>query len=128
MKKSFLSICSIKLLIYTISPIVFDDFDDGVIDSAKWTEIDVSADEIQENNGRLGFSKTSGGAWNKAVIANTSFPRSDLSFELDYQWIVNNSNYDALMLGWHDNGVGVSYTNLVMLYIMLGLVVPIQLM
>ncbi|MCA9389929.1 fibronectin type III domain-containing protein, partial [candidate division WWE3 bacterium] len=39
--------------------------------------------------------------------------RSDLSFEMNYTWVSNNSAYDALMMGWHDGTSGTSYTNLV---------------
>jgi len=94
--------------------LLFDDFDDGVINPIKWTEVDqVPPGEIYESGGKLIFERYSNDNWDKTVYGNTTYARSDLSFEMDYQWTSNNSSYDALMMGWHDNTTGTSYTNLI---------------
>jgi len=89
----------------------FDDFNDGVIDTVKWTEID-TPDDISESGGTLNFTRLSNGGWNQAIISNTTFVRDDLSFDFDYEWIANNAGYDAIMFGWHDSGSGASYANM----------------
>ncbi len=91
----------------------FDDFNDNSIDSTKWTEIDISANEITEAENRLAFTRTTNGTWNKGLICNTEFSRSDLSFEFDYEWVINSSGSDAVMFGWHDNGINPRYSYLV---------------
>lgn len=91
----------------------FDDFDDNSINSTKWTEVDIAENEITETGGKLAFTRLSNDSWRKALICNTLFSRSDLSFELDYQWLVDNSSYDAIKYGWHDSGSGASDANLV---------------
>lgn len=97
--------------------IFFDDFDDGTIDTNKWVEVDqAGGDEITESGGKLKFTRLSNDTWDKTVYGVDTYTRSDLSFEMDYVWTVNNSVYDALMFGWHDNTAGVSYTNLVYAY------------
>ncbi|MCA9397287.1 DUF2341 domain-containing protein, partial [candidate division WWE3 bacterium] len=94
--------------------LLFDDFDDGTIDTSKWTEVDQSgSDEITETGGNLVFSRAANDAWDKTVYANNTFSRDDLSFEMNYTWVSNNPNYDALMMGWKDGTNGTSYTNLV---------------
>ena len=94
----------------------FDDFDEGTLDPIKWIEVDIPADEIRVENGWLVFERLINGSWNKAVIANTNFAHSDLSFESDYEWVNNNAQYDAIMYGWHDSGTGASYPHLVYAY------------
>lgn len=91
--------------------LLFDDFNDGIVDIAKWTETDIPENEIIESGGVLNFIRTTNGAWNKSIISNTTFSRSDLSFEYDYEWTVNNASYDAIMVGWHDSGTVPSYPN-----------------
>ena len=94
--------------------LLFDDFDDGTIDVAKWTETDqAGGDEITESGGKLKFTRLSNDTWDKAVVSVASFTRSDLSFEMDYEWSLNNTSYDALMMGWKDDTGGISYINLV---------------
>lgn len=90
----------------------FDGFDDNTIDPVKWTVVDPNS-EISETGGELVFARLTNGSWNKGVYANPTFARSDLSFEFDYQWTINNPAYDAIMFGWHDSGSGISYTSLV---------------
>ncbi|MBU0976146.1 DUF2341 domain-containing protein, partial [Patescibacteria group bacterium] len=97
--------------------LLFDDFESGIIDDDKWTLVDqVPPGEIYIANGKLMFARLSNDTWNKTVYADNTFPRSDISFEMDYQWMINNASYDALMIGWHDNTAGTSYTNLVYAY------------
>lgn len=97
--------------------ILFDDFEDGVIDTAKWIEKDIPANEIAETGGLLTFTRTSDGNWDKGVIANNSLARDDLAFEFDYQWTVNNASFDAIMMGWHDgDSYNAAYQNLVHAY------------
>lgn len=96
--------------------LLFDDFDDNSINTSKWLEIDIPADEITESGDKLGFTRTSNGNWNKAIIAQDTLSRDDLSFEADYEWTVNNPDYDAIMFGWHDSGTAASYPNLVYAY------------
>lgn len=94
--------------------ILFDDFNDGTLDTSKWTEVDqVPSGEIYESGGKLHFVRLSNDTWNKAVYGKTTYSRSDISFEMDYKWANNNPSYDALMMGWHDNTSGTSYSNLV---------------
>ncbi len=92
--------------------IFFDDFNDNSIDTSKWNEIDPN-NEIDESNGTLNFNRSTNGAWNKGVIAQTALSRANLSFEVDYEWTQNNPLYDAIMYGWHDNTTNPSYQYLV---------------
>ncbi len=97
--------------------ILFDDFNDGTIDTDKWTETDqAGGDEITEADGVLKFTRLTNDAWDKMVYGNTTYSRADISFEADYEWTNNNSGYDALMFGWHDSGTGKSYTDLIYAY------------
>ncbi|MFA5051981.1 MAG: DUF2341 domain-containing protein [Patescibacteria group bacterium] len=90
---------------------LFDDFNDGSIDPAKWDTVNL-AGHVSETGGQLVFGPGNGG-WTQAMYSDTAFARSDLAFELDYRWNSNNVGWDALMMGWKDNGTGASYSNLV---------------
>ncbi|NCN98612.1 hypothetical protein COY00_00630 [Candidatus Pacearchaeota archaeon CG_4_10_14_0_2_um_filter_35_33] len=101
----------------TATFLLFDDFDDGTIDTNIWTEIDqAGGDEITEHDGSLWFARDTNDVWDKAVYSDNSFTRSNLSFEFDYWWRSNNAVWDALMMGWKDDGTGVSYANFVYAY------------
>ncbi|OIO80682.1 hypothetical protein AUJ84_02810 [Candidatus Pacearchaeota archaeon CG1_02_32_132] len=105
----------------TATFLLFDDFDDGTIDTNIWTEVDqAGGDEITEHDGSLWFARDINDAWDKAVYSDDSFTRSNLSFEFDYWWRSNNAEYDALMMGWKDDGTGVSYVNFVYAYYNIG--------
>lgn len=95
--------------------IFFDGFDDDTIDPEKWTVVD-PFNEISEDGGKLRFARLTNGGWNKGVYANATYARDDLSFEFDYQWMISNPSYDAIMFGWHDSGTAISYQNLVYAY------------
>ncbi len=93
--------------------LLFDDFDDGNIDVGKWLEVDPN-NEMTESAGKLHFVRLSSSVgWTKGIIANTTFPRSNLSLEADYKWENNNSSWDAIMFGWHDSGTNPDFRNLV---------------
>ncbi len=94
----------------------FDDFDDGVIDTTKWNEVDNTNNEITESGGTLNFDRSSNDSWTKGVLTQNSFNRANLSFEVDYTWTANNSGYDAIMYGWHDSTNNPSYQYLVYAY------------
>jgi len=92
----------------------FDDFNNDTIDASKWIETDNVNNEITASGGTLNFTRLSNDNWTKGMRTVNSFDRtSNLSFDFDYIWTVNNSAYDAIMAGWHDNSTGVSYTNMV---------------
>jgi len=62
--------------------ILFDNFDDGVLDTNKWVEADPSS-RISETGGKLVFdSLGSYLGWDNTVYAKNAIPRSDLSFEM----------------------------------------------
>ncbi|MCA9378789.1 DUF2341 domain-containing protein, partial [Candidatus Dojkabacteria bacterium] len=98
--------------------ILFDDFEDGTIDPAKWVETDqVGGNEIYESGGRLNFVRAANDTWDKAVYAVGTYARANLSFESEYTWVSNfTGGYDAIMYGWHDSGAGKSYTDLIYAY------------
>lgn len=92
---------------------LFDDFEDGTINAAKWTEVDPSS-KISESGGKLRFIYGSGsGNWNAGVYAVPTFARGDLSMDWEQRWISDYSPYDAFMFGWKDSTGGMSYTELV---------------
>ena len=92
---------------------LFDDFNDNVFDTAKWTKIDPRS-KMSEANGKLNFIYGSGaGNWDAAIYGVQSFTRDDWSFEWDQRWTSDYASYDAFMFGWKDDGSGVSYANLV---------------
>jgi len=91
--------------------LVFDDFNDGSIDSAKWLEVDPN-NEIDEVGGTLNFTRLSNGNWNRGIVGKDIMARGDLSFDFDYKWKANNPSYDAIMFGWHDNGTSPVYSNM----------------
>jgi len=88
----------------------FDDFSSGTIDPSKWT---TNAPTVFTVSGGEMIVSSNTGGWSKTIYTTNSFSRSDLVAESDYRWDSNNSGYDALMLGWHDDSIGASYTNLV---------------
>lgn len=94
----------------------FDDFNDNEISTDKWLETDISSNEIREEDGKLVFERLSNGGWNKGMIVNQVFDRSDILVEYDYRWDVNNSAYDAIMFGWHDSSTNAIYRDLVYAY------------
>ncbi|MFA6391654.1 MAG: DUF2341 domain-containing protein, partial [Patescibacteria group bacterium] len=99
---------------------LFDDFEDGSINVAKWTEVDPSS-KISESGGKLRFIYGSGsGAWNAGVYGVTTFARGDLVFDWDQRWTSDYSPYDAFMFGWKDSTSSISYTELVYGYYIQG--------
>lgn len=89
----------------------FDNFSSGSIDTDKWTLANQS-DDFNITSGELVIGQGTSN-WTQAMYATNSFSRSDISFEMKYRWTSNNASYDALMMGWKDDGSGSSYTNLV---------------
>lgn len=93
--------------------ITFDDFEDGVIDTSKWVETDIAANEIVETGGQLRFTRTTNGTFVKAVYSNDTIARSDVAFEFDYIWAAQFNGNDAIMFGWHDGGGGIGNADMV---------------
>jgi hypothetical protein len=87
--------------------IFFDDFNDNSIDTVKWTKNDQGTNHISESGGKLRF-QTGTGAWNQSIYGNVTHPRQDLSMDWDYRPIA----LGHIMMGWHDSGSGLSYTDL----------------
>lgn len=90
---------------------LFDAFSSATLDSSKWTTggstgtlYTITGDTLSVGPGVSN--------WTQAIYSTQSFSRSDISVEMKYNWTSNNSSYDALMMGWKDDGSGVSYTNL----------------
>ncbi len=93
--------------------LLFDDFSSPTLNSSKWTSSGatpyvITGGELQLTNGNS--------SWSQAIYSNTAFPRSNLSFEMKYKWTSNNASYDAMMMGWKDDGSGASYANQVYAY------------
>jgi hypothetical protein len=91
----------------------FDDFNDGILDSAKWTKTD-TGNKITEADGKLKLYYGSGsGNWDRAIYTIPSFTRDNWSLEFDMRWTSDYVPYDAMMWGWKDNGGDINYTNLI---------------
>lgn len=94
--------------------ILFDDFSGGSIDTGKWTTNDPSVFSVVA--GRLRVQSSVSASWTHALYSSTAYARANIVFEGKYIWTNPNASYDAIMFGWHDNGSGISYADLVYAY------------
>jgi len=90
----------------------FDDFSSGSIDATKWDLLGTASSYFSVISGELQVGEGNSG-WDKSFASDTTFARADISMDIKYRWTSNNASYDAMMFGWHDSGVGASYTDLV---------------
>lgn len=95
--------------------LLFDDFSSPTLDSSKWTTAGAIGTLYTITGGELVLGPGNS-SWSQAIYSNTAFPRSNLSFEMKYKWTSANASYDAMMMGWKDDGSGASYSNQVYAY------------
>ncbi|HLD44153.1 MAG TPA: hypothetical protein VJC18_01855, partial [bacterium] len=91
--------------------VFFDGFDAASIDTSKWTQANV-LDDFNVVDGKLVLGAGTS-SFNQALYTTSAFARSNLVMEFDYTWTSANTSYDAIMMGWKDDGTGRTQTNLV---------------
>ena len=86
---------------------LYENFDDGTINTAMWSEYDNATNYIQEKNGVLAVS--GGYGWGGISFVGKQYFNRPMVVEFDYKHI--SGNY--MMFGLHDNGTGINYDSLV---------------
>lgn len=89
---------------------LFDNFSGTKLDTAKWSVLNNDSYMIQ--NDKLIFASGKGAWSSNGITSKKNFNRSNLELNFDMKPISGN---DA-MFGWHDNGAGTSYTDLIYAY------------
>lgn len=90
----------------------FDDFSGTTINSTRWVEFD-NGNYLSQNDKIIASGGS--GAWGSNGLTSTAtFNRAD-RYELRYDYKPT-SGSGSMMMGWHDSGVGTSYTDLIYAY------------